>query len=165
MKRRTNPTSSPQSPNANNLRLIQQALPSLVRTAVEETLVENGVIEPETRRLVMKAQYSAGPLPAPLDCQHYEAIYPGFTDRFISMAEKSQRDHAAAIRRRDLGEIAHKLGSLLSTSLIALMIVGGGIWLLSKDKRVEGFSTLGGAAATVIWAILRVKSPPPKPKD
>lgn len=84
---------------------------------------------------------------------------PGFTDRFTSMSEKEQQNFFATSARRDKYEIVFKIASLGAAFIMGLALIGGGIWLLSLGMKIEGYTSIGIAAAAVLAAKLKRRNP------
>lgn len=145
MKRHTNPEKHRGNYSSS---VTQQQLERAIEKVVESRLpvmIEQTIVQ----------QYSySGPLPPSEETARYEVIHPGFTDRWIKMSEKEQDQRFVVIKRRDHMEIAYKLAALAASSAITFCLVGGGIFLLYHSKTMEGFTSIGLAAAAVIGALI-----------
>ncbi len=96
----------------------------------------------------------SGPLPPPAVLAHYEHILPGAADRIIAMAEK-QLDHR---QRLEHGAItanidAQKRGVWLGF-LIALIVVGGGIWIILSGHSTAGLVAIVSALTALVGAFV-----------
>lgn len=79
------------------------------------------------------------------------------------MSENEQIQRHKTIHRRDWMGFSYSIFAMVSVLLIVILFLGGGIYLLSSGKTVEGFSTIGTAVASVILALFyRAKNPPAK---
>lgn len=148
MKRNTNPIK-----HHGGLVLKPGELEALVGQMVESrlpTMVEQIVVE----------QSYSGPLPPAKETQIYETVHPGFTNRWITMAEKEQTARHQTISRRDWMKLAYSLLSLLAAFITILLFVGAGLFLIHTGKSGEGFASIGIAVASIIGALLyRSKNP------
>lgn len=151
MKRRTNPEKNPGSSNS----LSHRSLEEIVEAKVRQSL-NSGVIQQVVQQTIVSTSFS-GPLPPPEETAKFETILPGFSNRFVTMAELAQKANIDAIRRRDRSEIIFRMSSLLVTLVLGVIPLLGGMWLISLDKPVSGFTVIAGAAATVIYAATKGK--------
>jgi uncharacterized membrane protein len=152
MKRRTNPSKKPSPPVSKRNSPLPESR-ELVRSTVREML-ESGAFNPVIQSSMTRVQLT-GPLPVASETAKYEEIMPGFTDRWTKMSEKEQQNQFDTTKRRDKYEITHKLTSLLLAFVLGMTLIGGGIWLLSKGMKIEGYTAIGLAAASVLAAKLR----------
>lgn len=85
---------------------------------------------------------SSGPLPPAEELQKYANVFEGCADRIVAMAENNQA-HRHSLETKVIGAniSREKWGQLIAASLF-LAVAGGGVWLISIDKPVEGFTSL-----------------------
>jgi uncharacterized membrane protein len=103
-------------------------------------------------QIVIEHSYS-GPLPPAKETERYEAVHPGFTNRWITMSELEQDQRHRTIKRRDWMSFCYSISSLL----------GSGVFLLHSGKTVEGFTSIGIAVASILGSLVyRSKNPPDK---
>ena len=74
-------------------------------------------------QIVVEQTYS-GPLPPAEETGRYEQVLPGFTDRWVKMAEIEQRTRHETSRRRDWMNFCYSMGALLSASVLVLLFLG-----------------------------------------
>jgi uncharacterized membrane protein len=103
-----------------------------------------------TERLssVTSATFS-GPIPPPQVLERYDQICPGAASRILAMAEK-QAEHRRAMEKKvvDSNCSSQKWG-LVFGFIIAMTVVIGGIWLISKSKDVMGISSIVAALVSL----------------
>lgn len=150
MKRRTNQEKAQSSLNS----LSPRNLEEIIDARVQRAMGSAGVSQKMVQQAIVSSSYS-GPLPRPEETAKYESILPGFSNRFVTMAEMAQKSDIESNRRRERGEIAFRMSSLVVAAVLGLVPLLGGIWLLSTDKPVSGFTIIAGAAATVIYAVTK----------
>lgn len=131
----------------------------------------------EVRRLV----HFEGPLPPPEMLQQYEEIQTGFADRIVLRAEKEQQhrhkvdDGNTRLEDRALTHAATQsyIGQACAL-VIAVLAIGGGIYLAANDKSLSGIiaivTALVGLAAVfitgkVIDGLTRTKVDIPQDND
>jgi uncharacterized membrane protein len=102
---------------------------------------------PQEAQRLLEAQYALfahfqGPLPPPSILEGYEGILPGSAHRIIIMAEK-QQDHRMELERAVIHSdiLMERLG-LGVYAVLATILSGGGIWLLSEGREVTGLALL-----------------------
>lgn len=94
--------------------------------------------DPSTEeRRIMMGQWS-GPLPPPAALEQFERSSPGAADRILNMAEREE-DHRHEQEREMLqsDKSARTRGQYMAFVLAVIVIVGG-IWLISEGKQVGG---------------------------
>ncbi len=108
--------------------------------------------------LTLQASRFSGPLPPPEILGHYNQIHPGAAERIICMAEQ-QGEH-----RRHLEKVAieanafsEKLGPILGF-ILAMTVVVGGIWLISKGLKTEGLVAVLSAVAAPVGVFVYGKN-------
>ncbi|HEV8381614.1 MAG TPA: DUF2335 domain-containing protein [Gemmatimonadales bacterium] len=101
----------------------------------------------------MELEAYAGPIPHPAILQQFEAVQPGFANRIMAQFEEQGR-HRRKLENRVVWNniFSSTLGQIMGFVLFAGAI-GGGIFLLYHDKKLEGFAALVtaviGAAAVL----------------
>lgn len=144
MKRRTNPQKHQSSSS-------YSVTPKQLEQAVEKAV--DGRLATIEQTIIQQTSYS-GPLPPSDETANYERICPGFTDRWIKMSEIEQQKRYEVVERRDKYEMAYRVSALGVSSIITLCLVGGGMALLYLGKTMEGFASIGVAAAAIIGSLL-----------
>jgi len=88
-------------------------------------------------------------LPPPNELERYEALQPGITDRLLSSYEK-QQEHRMELEKEVISTGAKQSlrGQIFAFILGAITIIGG-LFLLIKDKNVQGYTLIVGSAATL----------------
>jgi uncharacterized membrane protein len=105
-----------------------------------------------------------GPLPPPKVLAEYDRVLPGLAERIVVRAEKEQKfRHDATNRQISIAST----GQFLSTGvavfgqilafLVSLIVLGGGIYLLTQDKDVEGLGALLLGLATLTAAFITAR--------
>ena len=114
------------------------------------------LVRSEVRRSVEYSveSYRSGPLPSPEETEHYERIFPGFTEKWSGMAADEQHERFAVIKRRDGYEFAYKIAALVAAVAITLVFIIGGLLLIWNGKNSEGFTTLGAGVAAILAALV-----------
>lgn len=102
---------------------------------------------------IERTEIFSGPIPAPAACAQYEQVLPGFTDRALAMAEKAQQSDIAARNKGINFTLIWRMSGLVMAFLLAVLIVGGGIFLLYLGKNIEGYSLLVSAGVGIVLAI------------
>ena len=94
--------------------------------------------------------------------REYEAMLPGAAGRLFTLLE-SQQAHRHGLEGKVVtaGILRDRLGQVMAF-LLGAMLIGGGVFLLYHDKRLEGFSaiataigSLGGAFLVARWRQVR----------
>ncbi len=101
-------------------------------------------------RLVQISSSHSGPIPSPGDLERYEAILAGAANRILKMAENAQanrheRDRQELeIERLAIAEDSKRsyLG-VAAASIISLVCIGGGIYLITRGHGWEGTVLIG----------------------
>lgn len=128
-----------------------------------EAVVDQTVAEIEKRlpafveESITRTEFFSGPVPHPDVAKEYEKILPGFTERTLQMAERSQGHEIERSGRIDRYLFFNKL---LSISFAFLLIAGlgfAGYHLLMNDKNAGGLATLIIAVTGVIGAFYNSK--------
>ena len=89
-------------------------------------------------------QEHSGPLPHPSILEGYEKTLPGLAERIVKSAEK-QTDHRIEMEKKVVdSKIKHEYLGWLSASVLALVVVLSGLYLVYLQRNLEGFGTLVG---------------------
>ncbi len=100
-------------------------------------------------------EFYAGALPHPQHLERFEALYPGTTERLITMAE-AQGIHRQAMEKKFLNFNGFsQVAGTLFAGIVAVMAVGGGIYLLAKGQSLLTFAACLTPLAPIIWAFRR----------
>jgi uncharacterized membrane protein len=96
----------------------------------------------------------SGPLPPPQILQGYNNAFAGCAERVVAMAER-QSAHRQALERLIIESNckAQSRGQLFAF-ILALVVLGGGVYLLAKGKSIEGFSAIILALASLTGALI-----------
>lgn len=118
-----------------------------------------------TSRQIVHQEFS-GPLPPPAALENYEKILPGAAERIIILAE------GEASHRRDIEKMTRKAEIRLAKGehyqiyfgqfcafIVTLAFVAGAVFLLHNDKQISGTLLASGAAAIIVLAFLKRKTP------
>lgn len=98
------------------------------------------------------------PLGPPLsadDLCEYESTLPGVADRIVRLAEGHAADCWRSNRNRRLSTILLPAIAAGVASVMALSLIGGGVWLVANGHLLSGFGALAGPAACVAVALVR----------
>lgn len=119
------------------------------------------VVESILSLQIQKSIHFQGPLPPPEMLANYENVKTGFAERIVKRAEKEQK-HRHEIEKifaqRHQDQLDHKTllsfrGQLLAF-IIAMTVIGGGIYLIAIDKDAWGLSSIIGALAALVTAFI-----------
>ena len=88
--------------------------------------------------------------------QGYEDVVPGAAARILKLAE----DEATHRRGMERSFIRYRAGSLAVSGLIALLLLGGGIYLTATGKDLEGLAVLifEGTALLALFLVHQFRS-------
>lgn len=92
----------------------------------------------------------SGPLPDPQDLEHYDKVIPNGAERIMAMAEKEQsfrHTYSDKIAKRQLNQISR--GQWFGL-LIAIIGIGGGIFLSYLGKETTGLTTIIVSMASLV---------------
>ena len=128
--------------NQNNLSLSESQIEELKPKIVEAVIAQINVSET-----------FSGPYPHPKHLEVYEKHYPGFLEKSITLTEIEQSNYSKSIARRDWQDFGISILSLLVVILFICSTLGGGFYLLLKDKEIGGYVLMLGSIASVISAI------------
>jgi len=100
--------------------------------------------------LLLQAHQFSGPLPPPDVLDQYNKIHPGAADRIICMAEQ-QGEHRRHLEKVTIeaDAFSEKIGPFLGF-IIAMTVILGGIWLISRGLRAEGLAAVLAAVAAPV---------------
>lgn len=79
-------------------------------------------------------QQFSGPLPMPQLLQGYDDVVPGAAERIMRLAE----DEATHRRLTDLAFIRYRTRSMVVAAILAILALGGGIYLAATGHSVTG---------------------------
>ncbi len=105
-------------------------------------------------RLVSIAQHFSGPMPPPDVLAGYGYLIPDAPERILQMAENQQthRIHLertvveSSLKRSNLG--------LRFAFIIAILMIGGGIYLVAMGQNIEGFAAILIPLASIIGSFI-----------
>ena len=107
-------------------------------------------IEEEQDGSLVRLTTHAGPLPHPAILAEYERVVPGGAERifrqFEAQAAHRQQMEATVIRSNSFVQV---FGSV-SAFLLGLIGVGGGLFLVSQGRSIEGFAAFLAALASLV---------------
>ncbi|PIT87868.1 MAG: hypothetical protein COU31_00865 [Candidatus Magasanikbacteria bacterium CG10_big_fil_rev_8_21_14_0_10_40_10] len=94
------------------------------------------------RSMIEISQMWSAPLPPPNLFKQYEEVLPGLGDRITTMAEKNQKHRISMERLMLWGETSLNVLGLLLSFLIVVLGMLLGVYLIIKDKSIEGFLSI-----------------------
>lgn len=98
---------------------------------------------PEKRDLhIVHHEYFEGPLPHPQILEKYEKIFPGATERLISMAEQQSKHRQELEKSVIYSNIFTERVGMYSAVLITIVSISSGTYLIIMNKEITGFITL-----------------------
>ena len=100
----------------------------------------------------------SGPLPHPDDLAKYEQVLSGAADRIISMAERQAAHRQSLEKAVILSNVAIQKWGLGSAFVLALIAIGGGIWLSLKGLSGVGLTAIISALASLVGVFIYGKS-------
>lgn len=107
----------------------------------------------------------SGPLPHPEILRQYEAIHAGTMDRILKMAENEQLYRQTRENRLIEIESRSILFGQVSALAIAVMSIGGGIYLLATGHNAVGLTTIitavGALSAAYFYGQHQKRPKPP----
>lgn len=107
---------------------------------------------------MMTAEFFAGPLPPPHMLARYNEVIPGGAARILSMAEK-QADHRARLEEMVVrGNVARQREGSYFAFIIAMTVIGGGIYLLATGRNIEGLAAIVAALASLTAVFVASKA-------
>ena len=88
-------------------------------------------------------------LPPPNELERYEALQPGITDRLLSSYEK-QQEHRMELEKEVISTgVKQSLRGQVFAFILGAITIAGGLFLIIKDKNVQGYTLIVGSAATL----------------
>lgn len=122
---------------------------------IPEELIEILGGERNSKQIKKFASFFRGPLPPPSILAGYNQVKPGLADRIVKMAEK-QQDHRINVVGKIVGsDINQSRNALIFAFIIALLIVGCGLFLIIRGNDVSGFILVISALVPIIYAFLK----------
>lgn len=88
-------------------------------------------------------------LPPPNELERYEALCPGITERFLSSYEKQQNHRMELEKKAVFTGVKQALRGQVFAFILGAVTIAGGIYLIIKDKNVQGYTLIIGSAATL----------------
>jgi uncharacterized membrane protein len=111
-------------------------------------------IAPDVTLKVLAHSFS-GPLPHPAILEHYERVSQGSSGRIIAQFEEQGR-HRRTIETR---VVWHNIASATLAQFMAFALlagtIGAGVFLLYRDKRIEGLAAIITAIGGAAWVLKR----------
>ena len=102
------------------------------------------------RRLEISAERFEGPLPHPATLEEYDRIVPGSAELIVQQFELQgahrRKQESRIVGRGTLGELI----GVFSSFFIAVLTIGGGLWLIYSDKDAEGLTAILGALTGLV---------------
>lgn len=108
--------------------------------------------------LQVRQEVHIGPLPAADEFRSYESTLPGVADRIVKLAEGHARDHWRNNRNRRIAALLLPTIAAVVGLLIALSLIGGGVWLVANGHPLSGLGAIAAPAAGVAIALVRAAS-------
>lgn len=109
----------------------------------------------ENRVAVQATQVSySAPLPEAGQFEHYNNVLPGAADRILSMAEKQSAHRQKIEKWVVVGDVLRSCFGLFFGFLIALVGLGGAVFLLYSGKSITGLSLAGGVLASLVSSFI-----------
>ncbi|MFP3941314.1 MAG: DUF2335 domain-containing protein [Thermoanaerobaculia bacterium] len=133
------------------------------KTGTSEPLLEQGSRAEDDPReeagaLLISATRFSGPLPPPEVLSAYQEALPGSAERIIQMAEE-QGTHRRQMESRELAaQIKSQTRGQYLASIVALLVSGGGIYLLAMGQSVTGLVALLTPLAGLVGLFLVSRS-------
>ena len=135
--------------------------PATQKSQIQGNTVANQRIPAEPVRAVamFHAQNFSGPLPPSEMLAKYNDAFPGCAEKIVGMAEK-QSDHRQKLEAKavNAGILSERIGQFLGF-VIALAMIGAGVYLTMNDKSTQGLAAIitpaVGLVATFIYGKMR----------
>ena len=99
----------------------------------------------------LEMEMRSGPLPESSELDALERIMPGATDRVFSMAE----GHATNSWHNDRSKRILALLGLLGAWILAVAVLGGGVYLLVNGHDIGGYGLLAVSALNLLRVFRR----------
>jgi uncharacterized membrane protein len=128
---------------------------------VKKELAENPTVPPSpdggTIRKFTAMQQFSGPLPPPEILNKYNDVIPNGAERIMVMAEK-QQNHRISLEKFVLEKDARRadLGLILGF-ILALLVAGGGVWVVLMGKDIAGLSMIFIPLATLVGTFINAQ--------
>lgn len=103
----------------------------------------------KSEMLQIREEYH-GPIPHPNILRQFEEILPGSADRILRLSEEEQKHRHELENKIILHQAKIEPIGLFLGFILALTIIGGGIYLLINDKSAKGFVLILGGIGTII---------------
>lgn len=92
----------------------------------------------------------SGPILPPDVLEKYNAIIPNAAERILAMAEK-QQDHRQGLERKVVtANTRSQSHGLIAGFIVAMTVVGGGIWLAAHGEDLAGLAAIITALASLV---------------
>jgi len=131
--------------------------PEVVEAATEGQEAKRR-IRRTTAEIKISASEFSGPLPPPELLKGYNEAFAGCAERVVAMAE-AQSKHRQALENRVINSnCANETRAQWFAFILALVIIGGGVYLLATGKSVQGFSAIILAVASLAGALIYGRS-------
>ena len=130
---------------------------------VEEGLTPSGEAperrsDPErrgnTEEQIRLGQWS-GPLPPPAALEQFERSSPGAANRILKMAEKEEEHRHEQERGMLKSDTSARSRGQIMAFLLAVLVISGGIWLISDGKGTEGLIAVLAPLGVLVGLFLR----------
>jgi uncharacterized membrane protein len=106
-----------------------------------------------TAELTVKQSFEfSGPLPPPQLLKGYNDAFPGCAERVVAMAER-QSAHRQQLEKAVVESNCNARGQWFAF-ILALVVIGGGVYLLAEGKSLEGFSAIILAVGSIVGALI-----------
>ena len=99
------------------------------------------------QRLIFMARSSI--LPPPKELKEYEEILPGITERLLAVFEKQQEHRFSLEKNAVFTGSKRTLRGQIFAFILGAITIAGGLFLIIKDKNVQGYSLIVGSTATL----------------
>jgi uncharacterized membrane protein len=118
----------------------------------------------DERRGMIISSFS-GPLPPPETLARYEQVLPGSAERIFRLAE-SQSKHRIEMEHKVIfsSTVNERLG-IVCGFIIALALIGGGLWIVKLGQPVAGSAAIITAIAGVVYSFRYAKKQTEKELD
>jgi uncharacterized membrane protein len=116
-------------------------------------------VEADPAERIVAGQWS-GPLPPPAALEQFERSAPGAADRILGMAEREEEHRHTQERAMLRSDTQARARGQWMAFLVALVIIAGGIWLISKGKQWEGLVAVLTPLATLVGIFIYSTSAP-----
>jgi uncharacterized membrane protein len=115
----------------------------------------NSVVTKQTTLFKQEVEmFYNGPIPLASEFEKYEKVLPGSADRILKMAE-NQSGHRRFIEKVfSFGLVFQSMFGQISALVIVLSGMGSGVFLIIKDKPIQGFVSILIPLSVVASAML-----------